>query len=193
MTTHQPKSSTALIVVDVQQSFKHRPYWSDDDASSFLAAQNALIAGFKKHGLPVVRVFHVEESGAFSHACGYVRPLDGLADFDADCTIEKQVHSALAGTALAQWLISNHVQRIAVSGIRTEQCCETTTRHASDMGFEVDYVSEATLTFTMKHPISGRVFTPHEIKERTELVLHGRFANVCSVAGALERAGSSTF
>jgi hypothetical protein len=78
-----------------------------------------------------------------------------------------------------------------VSGIRTEQCCETTTRHASDMGFEVDYVSEATLTFTMKHPVSGRVFTPQEIKERTELVLHGRFATVCSVAGALERAGSS--
>ncbi|XLM22660.1 isochorismatase family protein, partial [Chromobacterium piscinae] len=32
----------------------------------------------------------------------------------------------------------------AISGIRTEQCCETTARVASDLGYEVDFVSEAT-------------------------------------------------
>jgi len=44
------------------------------------------------------------------------------------------------------------MRRLIVAGISTEQCCETTARHASDEGFEVDYVGEATLTFAMQAP-----------------------------------------
>ena len=76
-----------------------------------------------------------------------------------------------------------------ISGIRTEQCCETTTRHASDQGFDVDYVTEATLTFAMTHA-NGQCFTPAEIKTRTELVLAGRFARIATVAEALARCGA---
>lgn len=181
-------SKTALIVVDVQESFRHRPYYDAADVAAFLAAQNALIAGFAARGLPIVRVFHVEDDGVFALASGYVRPLEGLDDFRAALTIMKHAHSAFAGTALASWLVAQGITRIVVSGIRSEQCCETTTRDGSDRGFAVDYVTEATLTFAMDHPASGRRFTPAEIKERCELVLAGRFATITDVAGALARA-----
>ena len=42
--------------------------------------------------------------------------------------------------------------RLIVAGIRTEQCCETTTRHASDEGWAVDFVAEATFTTAMRTP-----------------------------------------
>jgi hypothetical protein len=58
---------------------------------------------------------------------------------------------------------------------------------ASDLGFRVDFVSDATLTFAMTHPISGRVYSSAEIKAKTELVLHRRFATVVSVADCLNR------
>jgi nicotinamidase-related amidase len=75
-----------------------------------------------------------------------------------------------------------------VSGIRTEECCETTARHASDSGFEVDFVIDATLTFAMKHPRNGRTYTAAEVKEQTELVLSsGQFARIASVKEALEK------
>jgi nicotinamidase-related amidase len=72
---------------------------------------------------------------------------------------------------------------VIVSGIRTEQCCETTTRHASDSGYSVNYVTDATLTFSMmdRH---GRTWSPDEIKERTELVLDGRFDRIVRVKDA---------
>jgi len=76
------------------------------------------------------------------------------------------------------------VRHLIVSGIRTEQCCETTTRHASDLGYAVDYVGEATLTFPMTDA-AGRSWSAAEIRERTELVLAGRFARVVTVAEAL--------
>jgi nicotinamidase-related amidase len=175
---------SALIVVDVQASFTVRPYWQVDDVPAYLKAQNDLIAGYAARKLPIVRVFHVESSGSFSKDSGYVRPLDGLSAFDAALTIEKNMHSAFAGTTLAQWLIQQGIRDITVSGIRTEQCCETTTRHGSDQGFNVNYVTDATLTFPMTHA-NGRVYAAAEIKERTELVLAGRFAKIMSVSEAL--------
>jgi nicotinamidase-related amidase len=76
------------------------------------------------------------------------------------------------------------IRRLIISGIRTEQCCETTTRHSSDMGYEVNYVTEATLTFPMTDR-RGKYWSPEEIKARTELVLDDRFARIVTVEQAL--------
>jgi nicotinamidase-related amidase len=73
------------------------------------------------------------------------------------------------------------IQKLIVAGIRTEQCCETTTRHASDEGWTVDFVSEATLTFDMQ-TLDGKLLPAMDIVKRTEAVLSGRFARICSVA-----------
>ena len=101
--------------------------------------------------------------------------------------VEKHRHSALVGTGLSIWLHEHGIRRLIVAGIRTEQCCETTARHASDEGWEVDYVTEATLTFAMQTP-AGATLSPAAIRERTETVLAGRFATICTVEQALARA-----
>ncbi len=181
---------TALLLVDVQQSFTHRPYWRGDPAAAFLERANALVAGCVGLGVPVVRIFHVDPpdimSNPFALSSGLVRPLEGLAPFAEAITFVKHRHSALAGTALSIWLREQGIGRLIVAGIRTEQCCETTTRHASDEGFEVDYVTEATLTFDMLTS-SGSTLTAAQICERTATVLAGRFATVCTVEDALAR------
>jgi len=179
--------NTALILIDVQQSFRHSPYWSDREAPAFLARTNALLDGAASRGIPIVRIFHVDGDKAFSLASGHVRPLDGLTPFDAAAEFHKNRHSALVGTGLMVWLHKQRISRLIVAGIRTEQCCETTTRHASDEGFEVDYVTDATLTFDMQTP-AGATLTAAQIRERTETVLAGRFATICSVEVALQRA-----
>jgi nicotinamidase-related amidase len=38
------------------------------------------------------------------------------------------------------------VREVVICGIRTEQCCETTARVASDLGFDVTFVTDATAT-----------------------------------------------
>lgn len=176
-------SGTALIVVDVQESFRHRPYWSDADVPVFVDRLQALIDGAKARGIPVVQIFHVEESGVFSLASGYVTTFHGVS-IVPDAQFQKHSHSALVGSGLDVWLVQHGIRRVIVSGIRSEQCCETTTRHASDSGYEVDYVTEATLTFPMTDR-RGRVWSSDEIKARTELVLEDRFARIVTVEEAL--------
>lgn len=176
-------SATALLVIDAQESFRHRPYWDDADLDRYLDRQQALIDGAAAAGIPVLQVFHVEEAGAFSIASGHVRTLAPLRIAPA-AIFRKSRHSALVGTGLDVWLVAQGIARLIVSGIRTEQCCETTTRHASDLGYGVDFVAEATLTFAMTEA-GGRRWSPAEIRARTELVLAGRFARIATVEQAL--------
>ena len=176
-------SDTALIVVDAQESFRERPYWSDAEAPTYLTKQQALIDGARVRGIPVVQIFHVEDDGVFALASGFVKTMAGLS-IEPDAVFHKRSHSALVGSGLDVWLVQHGIRKLIVSGIRTEQCCETTTRHASDIGYQVDYVSEATLTFAMtdRH---GKRWSSVEIRERTELVLDGRFARIATVEEAL--------
>ncbi len=179
---------SCLLVIDVQESFRQRPYFSQRDLGAYLAAQNALINGCVAAGVPIVRVFHSEGpatlDNAFAKESGHVRPLAELAAFEATHTITKNRHSSLVGTGLEDWLRGQGVERIIISGIRTEQCCETTARHASDLGFEVDYVLDATLTFDMQH-LDGSLLAAQDIKARTAAVLKDRFARIASVQEAL--------
>jgi nicotinamidase-related amidase len=183
--------NTALILIDVQESFRQRPYWVEAQAQGFLARTNALVAGCAARGVPIVRILHSDgpaaASNPFATESGFVRPLADLAKFDAAAEFVKRRHSALVGTGLTVWLHQNRIARLIVAGIRTEQCCETTTRHASDEGFEVDYVAEATLTFDMQH-LDGSPLPAADIVARTTAVLKDRFATICTVEQALERA-----
>lgn len=174
---------TALIVIDAQESFRHMPYWSDTDLAAFIDRQQALIDGARAQGIPVVRIFHVEPEGAFSLTSGHVETMTPLA-IEPAVTFRKTRHSAFVGTDLRIWLTERGIRRLLISGIRTEQCCETTTRDASDSGFEVDFVSEATLTFAMTGR-DGTRWSAQEIKARTELVLDRRFARIATVEQTL--------
>ena len=182
----------ALIVVDVQESFRSRPYFRDAELPAFLHNVQTLIDGCAARGIAIVQVFHREPdedpANPFTMASGQVRTMAELSLRPA-IVIYKEVHSALLGRSadgatLEHWLHEQGIGELLITGIRTEQCCETTARHASDLGYSVRYVTDATLTFPMRTR-AGREVSAAEIQERTELVLDGRFAQIVSTAGAL--------
>lgn len=181
-------SDTALLVIDAQESFRQRQNWFETDYATYLKNQQALIDGARVEGHAVIRILHVEPEGIFSLASGFVRPLAEL-QLTPDAEFFKTRHSALVGSGLDVWLTENGIRRLVISGLRTEQCCETTTRHASDLGWQVDYVTEATHTFPLTDA-TGRTWGVDELKARSAAVLDGRFARVCSIAEAL--AGAPT-
>lgn len=96
-------SRTALLVIDAQQSFEHRPYWNPSDAPAFHDRLQFLVDGAKARQIPIVRIFHVEESGAFSLESGYVKTMAALS-IAPDVSFYKHRHSALIGSGLPIWL-----------------------------------------------------------------------------------------
>jgi len=155
-----------------------------------------LVEASRAAGDLVVWVLHAEPGtgGAFDPALGFVALMDGLVPRDGEPILTKTSHNAFTTTNLQQLLTLHGVGHVLVSGIRTEQCCETTARVASDLGYEVTFVIDATATNPIENPDAapGRsieeiladptTLSADEIVERTRYALSGRFATVKTVA-----------
>jgi isochorismate hydrolase len=77
-------------------------------------------------------------------------------------TLVKTAHNAFTITNLGQRLAQHGVREIRITGIRTEQCCETTARVGSDLGFDTTFFTDATATFAWSpRPASPAASTWH--------------------------------
>lgn len=174
----------ALLVIDVQESFHQRPNWAEVSNPDIVGQVNRLVDAARAAGDLVVWVMHSEPGTGtvFDPANGYVRLLDGLEPREGEPTLTKTAHNAFTTTNLQQMLTMRGVRELLVSGIRTEQCCETTTRIGSDLGFDMTFVTDATATTPLPHWRTGAMISTEELVDRTEYALAGRFATIASVA-----------
>ena len=189
------RHDTALIVIDVQESFRQRETWqaaSDPD----VAVQVGRLVDFARgRGDLVIWVLHAEAGSGtvFDPALGHVRLMAGLAAADGEPVLTKTAHNAFTTTNLQQILTAHGVRTLVTCGIRTEQCVETTTRLAADLGYDVTFVLDATATEPIPHPdapagrplaevlADPRTLLPADILSRTQYALAGRFATVTTV------------
>ncbi|MBS0582963.1 MAG: isochorismatase family protein, partial [Proteobacteria bacterium] len=63
---------TAVLSIDVQQSFPARDYWREDDVPAFRANIVRLIEGAAAKDWPIVRILHEDGDGPFARASGLV-------------------------------------------------------------------------------------------------------------------------
>ncbi|MEU4190731.1 isochorismatase family protein [Kribbella sp. NPDC026611] len=188
-------SRTALVVIDIQESFRVRPNWQLVNHPDIAERAGRLVAAARNAGDLVIWVLHTEPGTGtvFDPASGHVRLLEGLEAADGECVITKTSHNAFTTTNLQQILTEHGVAKIVVCGIRTEQCCETTARVGSDLGYAVDFVTEATATMALPHrsmPADAtvdeiladpRTLSAETVAERTEYVLAGRFVTIRTI------------
>ncbi|MGI5492885.1 cysteine hydrolase family protein [Microtetraspora malaysiensis] len=187
--------NNALVVIDVQESFRQLPDWEFVSQPDIVGQVNRLVTAARAQGDLVVWVLGSRPGAGtvFDPALGHVRLMDGLEPHTGEPLITKTAHNAFTTTNLHQILTSRGIRRLTVCGIRTEQCCETTTRIASDLGFDVVFATDATVTTPIPHrdapqdlPFSQLVSDPRtlgiaDIVARTEYALAGRFATIRTV------------
>src|SRR3954453_831774 len=89
--------------------------------------------------------------GEFAPAHGHVGVVSELEPAKEEPLVTKTSHNAFTTTNLGQILTMAGVHQVAVCGLRTEECVETTARVASDFGYEVTFVTDATGTFPIPH------------------------------------------
>jgi nicotinamidase-related amidase len=180
-----PIEQSALLVIDAQDSFKISPRWSRRSNFSFEAHVGRLVAAWRAAGLPVIFVLHTDEDAAFEVTSPHFKLMDFLVRREEEPLLIKNTRNAFTSTNLAEILGAQGVRRLVITGIQTEQCCETTTRLAADLGYDVDFVTEATLTFPIPHPELPEELSTDEIVRRTEYVLRNRFARIAQVDALL--------
>jgi nicotinamidase-related amidase len=194
----------ALVVIDVQESFRQRPVWQAVSNPNIADRVNTLVTAARADGDLVVWVLHSEPGtgGVFDPERGHARLMPELDYRDGEPLLVKTSVNAFTTTNLAQLLTQHGVRALRVCGIRSEQCVETTTRIGFDLGYEMTYVVDATATFPIPHPdapadrtvaellADPRTKPAEEVVAHTALVLADRgFATVTTVA---EIAGTMT-
>ncbi|HET9140620.1 cysteine hydrolase family protein [Actinophytocola sp.] len=187
--------TNALIVIDVQESFRQQPIWRLTANPDIVDKVNRLVELARSRGDLVVWVLHADHGtgSLFDPTKGHVRLIEGLHQAPGEPTLTKTAHNAFTTTNLQQLLTARGIRDLTVCGIRTEQCCETTARVAFDLGYRVTFAIDATTTTPIAHRDAPPNLSPDELMadprtlsaddviERTAYALAGRFARIRTV------------
>jgi nicotinamidase-related amidase len=140
----------ALIVIDLQKGIVSRS--TVHPVAEIVRNAAALAAAFRRHGLPVVLV---NVAGAAPGRTQTPRPSVALPpdwtelvpELDAqpsDLLVTKQRWGAFTGTSLDASLRERGVTQVVVTGVATSIGVESTARSASELGYHVVVVTDAT-------------------------------------------------
>lgn len=174
-------TETALLVIDAQDSFKvDEKRWQQRSNPAFEDNLSALIRAFQKADLPIYYFIHMDEDEGFNPSSPYFKLMDFVEAFRGDePIIRKTTRNCFTSTNLQDDLRQVGIHRLIITGIQTEQCCETTARLAADLGYAVDFVLDSTATFPITNPDNpADVLDVDAIQERTVFALRNRFARI---------------
>jgi len=121
----------ALMVIDLQKAYyRGTPKDSMDAACVYV---NAALGAFRKKGLPVVWVQHIdEEDGSVPGASGFDL-LDALEPLDGEYRVEKRYGNAFTKTGCGEYLRGLGVDTVIMTGYCAEYCVLSTCRGAKDI------------------------------------------------------------
>ena len=177
-----PISQSALLVIDAQDSFKVGPRWARRNNPAFEKNVSALVEAYRAAHLPVVFFLHTDSDEAFAKDSSSFKLMDFLKPGKDEPVMVKNTRNCFTSTTLQPYLIEKGVRRVSITGIQMEQCCETTARIAADLGYAVDFVTEATMTFPIPNwDKPGEELGVDAIRERTEYALRRRFARITTI------------
>ena len=177
--------STALLLIDVQQGLDSASLGQRNNprAEEHMAS---LLTAWRKRQAPIIHIRHCS-----TEAASPLRPkLPGNAFKEevlpaaGEPVFRKSANSAFIGTSLERYLRSAGISRLVVTGLTTDHCVSATTRTASDLGFDVILVSDATAAFG-RTGYDGTRYSAEDIHRISLVTLDGEFCEVRSTADIL--------
>lgn len=179
-------NQTALLIIDVQKGLDDPSLGerNNPEAESNMAR---LLAAWRGKGLPVIYIRHCsveadsplrpERPGnAFKDE---VQPQPGETEFT------KTTNSAFVGTRLQEHLGKHAISELVIIGLTTDHCVSASARNASDLGYDVTVVSDATAAHG-RVGYDGVAYTSEMIHRVSLVTLDGEFGTVRSTDEVLE-------
>lgn len=138
--------SKALIIIDIQNDYFENG--AMELVGSLPASENTklVLSKFRKENLPIVHIQHLsvspgsvfflpETKGQEIH--DNVKPLEG------EKVITKYYPNSFRDTDLFEYLKSQNITELVVSGMMTHMCVDATVRAAKDFEFECTVIGDA--------------------------------------------------
>ena len=168
----------ALLLIDVQNEYFTGALPVSYPQNSIQNIQDAVNTA-KEIGIAIIAVQHTATA---KDAKAFVKGTHGWELHDlvkaakAEYYVEKNLPSSFVGTDLEEWLRKNGIGTVVISGYMTQHCCDTTARYAHHLGFNVEFLSDATGTLDFNN-YAGKA-SAEEIHRVTLVEQAFRFSNV---------------
>ncbi len=176
---------TALLIIDVQKGLDDPSLGTrnNPDAESNMAL---LISEWRRQNLPVIFVRHcsVEPNSLLRPELPGNAFKDEVYPLADEKQFSKSVNSAFIGTGLAQYLHEQKISSLVITGLTTDHCVSASTRMASDLGFNVTLISDATAAFG-RRGYDGTWYSAEDIHKVNLVSLDGEFCTVRSTKEVL--------
>ncbi len=143
----------ALLVIDLQNEYFTGSLpvtYPEDSFQNILKA----IDSANENGIPVILIQHSkleEDAITFKKGSNEHDIHEEVLKRDYDKIIEKNLPGSFTGTELESLLKEKNVETIVICGYMTQMCCDTTARQAMHLGFNVEFLSNATGTFDISN------------------------------------------
>jgi nicotinamidase-related amidase len=173
---------TALLIIDIQNDYF--PGGAMELVGALEAGNHArrALTAFREKSLPVVHIQHVavhpgatfflpNTPGMDIHPC--VAPKAG------EVIIQKHYPNAFRETPLLEHLRKHSITRLAIVGMMTHMCIDTSVRAAADLGFECLLAHDACATKAQS--FGGVTVSAESVQAAFLAAINGTFAKVLSV------------
>ena len=180
-------TSTALLIIDVQEAFNERVVLghkrNNPDAEANIAR---ILARFRQLSLPIFHIRHASTDPAslFAPEKSGFAPQAFAQEQTGERVIVKQVNSSFIGTSLEANLRAQSLTKLVITGATSNHCVETTTRMAGNLGFNAYLVRDAIWAFD-QIGVDGEPLGAEAVHQMTLANLNGEFATITDTADIL--------
>ncbi len=167
-----------LLVIDVQNEYfigKLPVTYPADTLPTILSAMDAAHVA----GIPVIVVQHAApqaDSTVFRRGSLEWQLRPEVAVRPRAALIHKHLPGSFTGTDLERWLRDHHIDTVTISGYMTQMCCDTTARQALHLGFNVEFLSDATGTLDITNEAGS--ITAEQLHHAILITQQMRFSQV---------------
>lgn len=171
-------SDSVLIVIDAQKEYTEGRL-PLPGAAAALGAIGRLLARARAGDVPIVHVMHAGRGGSLFDPDGPTFPAaDKAVPGPGEPVVRKGLPNAFAGTDLAAHLTATDRKNLILCGFMTHMCVDATARAATDAGYRVTVLSDATATRDLPAAVGGGVVTAADLHRAALTGLSDRFAAI---------------
>ena len=134
--------TTALLIIDVQHGLCSGKYEAFE-ATRVIERINVVSRKMREAGAPVVVIQHEAPGGPLVYRTEGWNLAAGLDVQPTDIYVRKKATDSFHNTDLRAILQAHGVKKLAICGLQSEFCVDTTTRSALALGYPVTLISDA--------------------------------------------------
>jgi len=151
--------TTALLIIDVQHGLCSGEYEAFE-VKRVIERINVVSRKTREAGAPVVVIQHEAPDGPLQYGTEGWNLAAGLDVQSTDIRVRKRATDSFHNTDLQAVLQAHGVKKLAICGLQSEFCVDTTTRRALALGYPVTLVSDAHSTMN-NSVLSAAQITAH--------------------------------